>query len=203
MAQWRDRLRWRRECKPGAEQAGRSRELLDRIAEEERARSLEDWPEPGVAPEQAAALDAAERRLAAGDAREALAASEKLTASRPAWRAARWLEARALEAVGRVDEEARELRALTQLAPSHALAWRKLGEILAEQGGLLEAGSADEALRHALAPGPSGPGRGTFRARVALRQGRAQDAQRALERSERAGGRGPAAAGLEALALAH
>jgi tetratricopeptide (TPR) repeat protein len=202
MAQARDRLQSLPELKPSADQARRMRELLDRIAEEERARSLEDWPEPAVALEQAAALDAAERRLAAGDARDALAASEKLTASQPAWRAARWLEARALEAVGRVDEEARELRALTQLAPSHALAWRKLGEILAEQGGLLEADSADEALRHALALEPSWTELWLLRARVALRQGRAQDAQRALERFERAGGSGPEAARLVALARA-
>src|SRR5260370_6487189 len=187
MAQARDRLQWLPELKPSADQARRMRELLDRIAEEERARSLEDWPEPGVAPEQAAALDAAERRLAAGDAREALAASEKLTASRPAWRAARWLEARALEAVGRVDEEARELRALTQLAPSHALAWRKLGEILAEQGGLLEADRADEALRHALALEPSWTELWLVRPRVAPPPGPPPAAARPLARIARSG----------------
>jgi tetratricopeptide (TPR) repeat protein len=202
MAQARDRIQSLPELKPGADQARRMRELLERIAEEERVLSHEDWPEPAVAPELAAALDAAERRLAAGDAPEALASSEKLTAAQPAWRAARWLEARALEAVGRVDEEARELRALTQLAPSHALAWRKLGEILAEQGGLLETDRADEALRHALALEPSWTELWLLRARVALRQGRAQDAQRALERFERAGGSGPEAARLLALARA-
>src|SRR5260370_8152009 len=90
MAQGRDRRQWLPELKPSADQARRMRELLDRIAEEERARSLEDWPEPAVALEQAAALDAAERRLAAGDARDALAASEKLTASQPARRPAPW-----------------------------------------------------------------------------------------------------------------
>src|SRR5207244_2343317 len=113
-----------------------------------------------------------------------------------AWRAARWLRARALDAIGRVDEEARELRILTQLAPSHAPAWRKLGEILAEQGGLLEADRADAALREALALEPSWTGLWLLRARVALRQGRPQDALRALDRFERAGGTGPEAARL-------
>ncbi|HEX9577876.1 MAG TPA: tetratricopeptide repeat protein, partial [Myxococcales bacterium] len=185
-----------------AEQARRVRELLERIAEEERARSMEDWPEPAITRAQMTALGIAEDRLAAGDAREALAASEALCAQQPAWRAPHWLRARALEAIGRVDEEARELRILTQLAPSHAAAWRKLGEILAQQGGLLEADRADEALRQALALEPSWIELWLLRARVALRQGRAQDAQRALERFERAGGSSPEAARLVALARA-
>ena len=201
-AQARERLSALAELKPSAEQSRRIREMLDRIADEERARSMMDWPEPVVTAEQQSALAAAEQRLAGGDARAALSATETLSAQQPAWRAARWLRARALDAIGRVDEEARELRILTQLAPSHALAWRKLGEILAEQGGLLEADRADAALREALALEPSWTGLWLLRARIALRQGRPQDALRALDRFERAGGTGPEAARLVSVARA-
>jgi tetratricopeptide (TPR) repeat protein len=199
-AQARARLSSLQVGKP--EQARWMRELLDRIAEEERARSIADWPEPVLSEAQKSALAAGEARLAQGDAREALAASEALSAEQPSSRAARWLRARALEAVGRVDEEMRELRILTQLAPSHAAAWRKLGESLAQQGGLLEADRADEALRQALALEPSWIELWLLRARVALRQGRSQDAQRALDRFERAGGSSPEAARLVALVRA-
>ncbi len=188
--------------KPDAEQARRIGELLDRIKDEEHARSLMDWPEPPISAEQQAALAAAEQQLSPGDSRDALAAAEALCASQPAWRAARWLRARSLEAIARVDEEARELRILTQLSPSHAQAWRKLGEILAEQGGLLEADRADEALREALALEPSWTQLWLLRARVALRQGRAPDALRFLDRFEHAGGSSPEAARLLALARA-
>src|SRR5205823_1156127 len=201
-AQARERLSALAELKPSAEQSRRIREMLDRIADEDRARSMMDWPEPVVTAEQQSALAAAEQRLAGGDARAALSATETLSAQQPAWRAARWLRARALDAMGRVDEEARELRVLTQLAPSHAQAWRKLGEILAQEGGLLEADRADQALRQALALEPSWIELWLLRARVALRQGRAQEAQRALERFERAGGSSPEVARLVALARA-
>jgi len=201
-AQARERLSALAELMPSAEQSRRIREMLDRIADEDRARSMMDWPEPVVTAEQQSALAAAEQRLAGGDARAALSATETLSAQQPAWRAARWLRARALDAIGRVDEEARELRILTQLAPSHALAWRKLGEILAEQGGLLEADRADAALREALALEPSWTGLWLLRARIALRQGRPQDALRALDRFERAGGTGPESARLVSVARA-
>lgn len=202
IAQAKARLAALQEANPRSDVARRLRELADGIGEEERARAIEDWPEPQVAEAPRAALAAAEARLEQGDAREALAASEKLCAEQPAWRGARWLRARALEAMGRVDEEARELRILTQLAPSHAAAWRRLGEILAQQGGLFEADRADEALRQALALEPSSIELWLLRARVAIRQGRAQDAQRALERFERAGGASPEVARLVALARA-
>jgi len=199
-AQARERLEALLAQKPEAEQARRIRELQGRIADEEHARSLLDWPEPAVTAGQEAQLAAAEERLAQGGGAAALATAEVLCAQAPAWRSARWLRARALDAAGRVDEEARELRILTQLAPSHARAWRKLGEILAEQGGLLEADRADEALRRALALEPAWTELWLLRARVALRQGRAEDALRDLLRFDRAGGTNPEAARLEALA---
>src|SRR5207248_6683764 len=199
-AQARERLEALADLKLGAEQSRRVRELLDRIAEEERARSLEDWPEAPASAEQQARLAAAGEQLERGAAADALSTAEALCAEAPAWRAARWLRARALEAVGRIDEQARELRILTQLAPSHAQAWRRLGEILAEQGGLLEADRADAALRQALALEPSWTELWLLRARVALRQGRAPDALRALARFENAGGVSPEATRLATLA---
>ncbi len=200
--QARARLQALAELKPGAEQSRRIRELQDRIADEERARAQADWPEPEVSPAQEAELAAAARQLAQGAAQKALAVADALCAQQPAWRAARWLRARALDALGRIDEEAGELRILTQLSPSQAQAWRRLGEILAGQGGLLEADRADEALRQALALEPSSTQLWLLRARVALRQGRAQDALRALDRFEHAGGSGPEAARLLAVARA-
>ena len=44
---------------------------------------------------------------------------------------------------------------LLQLQPSHAGAWRLLGTLQAEHGGAVQAASADEALRRALALEPS------------------------------------------------
>src|SRR6266436_1854875 len=200
--QARQRLAPLGEGRPDAEQARRTRELLDRIAEDERARALEDWPEPEPSAAQLVALASGAQRLSANDARGALAAADALCAEQPAWRAARWLRARALEAVGRLDEEARELRILTQLAPADAAAWRRLGRILTDQGGLLEADRADAALREALALEPSWSDLWVLRARVALRQGRAQDALRHLERFRRSGGRDAEADRLASAAAA-
>jgi tetratricopeptide (TPR) repeat protein len=104
--------------------------------------------------------------------------------------------------MGRLDEEARELRVLTQLAPSDAGAWRSLGEILAEHGGVLEVERADAALREALALEPSWTELWLLRARLALRQGRAQDALRHLDRYQRSGGASPDAARLSSAARA-
>ena len=162
-------------------------DLLDRIAADERARAGEDWPEPAVAPPEQAELDGAEADLGRGEARLALRTAEKLCAAHAAWRAPRWLRARALEELGRVDEAARELGVLTQLSPSHARAWRRLGELLAAHGGLLEAERADEALRQAVALEPSWTDLWLVRARLALRRGRPSDAVRQLTRLLRDG----------------
>src|SRR5438067_2276082 len=174
-------------------QAARAKEpriaaLADRIAAAEKVRSAEDWPEPAIDAEHTAELRKAQALFDKGDPRSALPVVERLCAAFPGWRAPRFLRARALEELGRVDEAARELGILVQIAPSQAQAWRKLGELLALHGGLLEAERADEALRQALAREPSWTDLWLLRARVALRRGRAQDAIRALDRVQQGGG---------------
>ena len=164
------------------EKQRRIADLLDRVATDERLRAGEDWPEPEVTAPERAGLLHAEEDLRRGDARSALAAAEALCAAHGGWRAPRWLRARALEDLGRVDEAARELGVLVQLAPSQAPAWRKLGALLAAHGGLLEAERADQALRQALALEPSWTDLWLVRARLALRRGRPSEAVRALTR---------------------
>lgn len=198
----RQRLAALSEQKPSPEALRRIHELLDRISDEERARALEDWPDPKPDQKQRDGLAQAEKKLAAGDARGALAEVEALSAAQPAWRQARWLKVRALEAMGRLDQEARELRVLTQLAPTDANAWRALGQVLAEHGGVLEVDRADGALREALALEPSWTDLWLLRARLALRQGRAQDALRHLDRYGKSGGASSEAARLSAAARA-
>ena len=166
---------------PPAQQR-RVAEVLDRVTADEQLRAGEDWPEPPTSEAERAELARAEEQLASADQRAALTTAEKLCAAHRGWRAPRWLRARALEDLGRVDEAVRELGILVQLAPSHADAWRKLGELLAEHGGLLEAERADEALRRALALEPSWTELWLSRARVALRRGRPADAIRQLSR---------------------
>ena len=150
----------------------------------EGSRSAEAWPEPELAPAQRAALLAAERLLER-DQPAALHEAERLSALHPAWRAPRWLRARALLSLGRLDDGARELSALLRLDPAHAAAWRALGETLAEHGGQFEAERADEALRRALSLEPAWSELWQTRGRLLLRRGRAAEALRALERLER------------------
>ena len=202
IAQARQRLAPLEGARLSADQSRRMREVLERIADDERARAFEDWPEPAPSAAQVAALAAAEGKLASNDPRGALADANALCAAQPAWRTARWLRSRSLGATGQLDEEARELRILTQLAPTDAAAWRRLGRILADQGGLLEANRADAALREALALEPSWIELWLARARVAVRLGRPQDALRHLERFRRAGGRDPDADRLASAAAA-
>ena len=134
-----------------------------------RTRSRPGRRPPCGARERARADEAA-RALAAGRAEEALAAVEPLARARPTWQRARFLRGRALEALGRVDEAARELEIAVNLAPSDAEAWRALGSLLAREGGALEADRADEALRNALALEPAWSDLRALRAQLAHRR---------------------------------
>lgn len=160
----------------------RALDLLETMRSDEQEGAMRDWPEPVVPEALRGQLAAAEQALSRGDAREAAAAGERLAAAASGWRAPRWLRARALEALGRIDEAERELRVLVQLQPSHAAAWRRLGLLLAAHGGALDAERCDEALRHALALEPSYFDLWLVRAKVALRRGDPAAARQALDR---------------------
>jgi len=84
-------------------------DLADRIAAVEKVRSAEDWPEPAVDEEHLAELRKARALFEKGDPRSALPVLERLCVAFPGWRETRFLRARALEDLGRVDEAAREL----------------------------------------------------------------------------------------------
>jgi tetratricopeptide (TPR) repeat protein len=143
---------------------------LDAITLDERAHALEAWPAPAVTSAERARADAAERELGQGHADGARVAAEALLREHPTWQRARYLRGRALEALGRVDEAARELEIAVNLAPSDAEAWRALGRLLALQGGALEADRADEALRNALALEPAWVDLRALRAQLAQRR---------------------------------
>jgi Flp pilus assembly protein TadD len=160
------------EATPALTPAQRKRvlDLLDAVTLDEGAHALEAWPSPSVGARERALADEAMRRLAAGRADEALAAVEPLAHDHPTWQRARFLRGRALEALGRVDEAARELEIAVNLAPSDAEAWRALGSLLAREGGALEADRADEALRNALALEPAWSDLRALRAQLAHRR---------------------------------
>jgi tetratricopeptide (TPR) repeat protein len=130
----------------------RATRLMDEVDAEARARALEDWPAPTVARED---RDRLAKAHAMADERGALEILDALVARWPAWHEARWERARVLERLGQLDDASAELTIVVQLAPTHALAWRHLGQILALHGGRFEAERADEALRQALALEPS------------------------------------------------
>jgi Flp pilus assembly protein TadD len=157
---------------PALTPAQRKRVLdqLDAITLDERAHALEPWPSPVVDAAETARAAAAEDALAAGHAEDALVAVDPLARARPTWQRARFLRGRALEALGRVDEAARELETAVNLAPSDAEAWRALGSLLAREGGALEADRADEALRNALALEPAWSDLRAMRAQLAHRR---------------------------------
>lgn len=163
------------------EQQGRVLDLTDRLQTEERARTLLDWPEPRVPEGASITLARAEEALGRGAIGVAQAEAARLAGSFPGWRAPRWLLARALEEAGRFDDAGRELTVLVNLAPSNAAAWRRLGRILALHGGITDTVRADEALRHALAIDPSAFDLWLLRAQLALRNGKPDDAARALD----------------------
>jgi tetratricopeptide (TPR) repeat protein len=157
----------------------RASQLLDEMGRQRSERSLEDWPEPAVPPEDRTRLAQAQ---AAADARAALPIVDALVSRWPAWTQARWERARQLERLGQYDEATRDLTIVVQLMPSHALAWRRLGILLTLHGGGFEAERADLALRHALALEPSWTDLRELREQVAkklARGGKKTESQRA------------------------
>jgi tetratricopeptide (TPR) repeat protein len=144
-------------------------DLVDAIALDERAHALEDWPAPSIAPADLAEIGGAER-LVGADPTAAVAALDPLLARAPGWARARVARARALEALGRVDEAARDLEIAVNLAPSNAEAWRRLGRLLAIHGGALELARADEALKQALTLEPAWSDLRALRAGIARRR---------------------------------
>jgi tetratricopeptide (TPR) repeat protein len=145
-------------------------DLLDAIALDERAQALEDWPTPAPTAAQLADATDAERALDAGRSDDAWTRLDPLVQQAPSWPRARFLRARALEALGRVDEAVRDLEIAVNLAPSNAGGWRALGRLLAIHGGALEADRADEALQHALVLEPSWTDLRGLRAQLARRR---------------------------------
>ncbi len=145
-------------------------DLLDAIALDERAQALEDWPTPAPTAAQLADATDAERALDAGRSDDAWTRLDPLVQQAPSWPRARFLRARALESLGRVDEAVRDLEIAVNLAPSNAGGWRALGRLLAIHGGALEADRADEALQHALVLEPSWTDLRGLRAQLARRR---------------------------------
>jgi tetratricopeptide (TPR) repeat protein len=133
----------------------RAQDKLQAIAEDESALTLADWPQVPLPTSAQQELKAAEAALRAGQSAAALGRAGALVERHPGSVDARFVRARALDALGRPDEANRELAILLQLQPSHAGAWRLLGTLLATHGGLLATARADEALRRALALEPS------------------------------------------------
>jgi Flp pilus assembly protein TadD len=72
--------------------------LLDAIDADERARALEDWPEPAATEAERRELTKAEQLRAAGAHAEALRAVAPLCRAHPTWRAPRWVRAQSLHA---------------------------------------------------------------------------------------------------------
>jgi tetratricopeptide (TPR) repeat protein len=162
----------------------RAQDKLDAIAQDERALSLADWPAAPLPAAARAQLQAAEAQLQAGHADEALTAAVAIVEAHPDNVDARFVRARALDALGRPDEANRELTLLLQLQPSHAGAWRLLGTLLAAHGGLLATERADEALRRALALEPSWDDLRELRRRLGERRADVGQAPRPRERKQ-------------------
>jgi Flp pilus assembly protein TadD len=160
----------------------RAQDKLEAIAQDERALSLADWPQRSLPDDQRVALQAAAAQLATGHAAAALAGASALVDTHPDNVDARFVRARALEALDRPDEANRELTLLLQLRPSHAGAWRLLGILLAAHGGLLATERADEALRRALALEPSWSDLRDLRRQLSERRADARQAPRPPER---------------------
>jgi tetratricopeptide (TPR) repeat protein len=158
-------------------------DLRAQITADSKAQGLEDWPEGPPLGE--ADKIAVKRAGAALDNVQPGRAVELLTpvlARVPESVEARWLRARAFEDQGRYEQAKRDLTLLLQLRPSHAAAWRRLGIMLADHGGSLEAEAADEALRHALALEPSWDDLRERRRKVALKRGATEERKAAPTR---------------------
>ncbi|MBS2024325.1 MAG: tetratricopeptide repeat protein [Deltaproteobacteria bacterium] len=153
---------------------------IDAQAARTELRDGESWPEPAVPDADRRALGDAEKLLES-DPSSAAREGERLERKLPGWREPLWLRARALLSLGRLDDAAGELNTLLRLDPSHARAWRLLGETLAEHGGQFEAERADEALRQALALEPAWTELKLLRGRTLLRRGQAREAVAVLD----------------------
>jgi tetratricopeptide (TPR) repeat protein len=145
-------------------------DLLDGIALDERAQSLADWPAPRLDASDAERAASAAGLVDGGHPEAALPVLEALCARHPTSAPLRVERARALEALGRLDEAARDLEIAVNLAPSNAEAWRALGRLLAAHGGALELDRADEALRQALTLEPAWSDLRELRAQIARRR---------------------------------
>jgi len=147
-------------------------DLRAQIAADGKAQGLEDWPDgPPLSEADRIALKRAGAALDDGQPGRAADTLGPVLGRVPESVEARWLRARALEELGRYEQAKRDLTILLQLRPSHAAAWRRLGIILADHGGSLEAEAADEALRHALALEPSWDDLRERRKKVAQKRG--------------------------------
>jgi tetratricopeptide (TPR) repeat protein len=144
-------------------------DLLEALAEDERALALADWPAVPLDGGERARLTEIERALDEAPAR-ALERASALVAAHPTSAAARFARARALVALHRFDLADRELTLLLQLQPSHAEGWRLLGMVLTEHGSAIDSARADEALRRALALEPSWEELRTLRRRLGERR---------------------------------
>lgn len=145
-------------------------DLLDGIALDERALALADWPAPPIDPSDSARSAAAAGLVGDGRPEQALPILDALVSRYPSAAPLRVHRAQALEALGRLDEAARDLEIAVNLAPSNAEAWRALGRLLATHGGALELDRADEALHQALTLEPGWADLHELRAQIAKRR---------------------------------
>ncbi len=145
-------------------------DLVDGIALDERAQALVDWPTPSIDRSDRERASAAKRLLGDGRVEQALPILDALCAHYPSAAPLRVWRAQALEALGRLDEAARDLEIAVNLAPSNSDAWRALGRLLATHGGALELDRADEALRQALTLEPAWADLRQLRAQIARRR---------------------------------
>ena len=95
----------------------RANDTLRAIEEDERALELADWPEPALRPEDATTLQKAEAHLQSGHAALAFDLAGGLLARHPGASGARFLRARALQALTKYDQAIGELLLLLAAPP--------------------------------------------------------------------------------------